>query len=336
MDNRIYILITVLLILAASLANGAVIDKIIAVVNDDIILQSELEESYAPLKAQYEKAYEADQLHEKLLEAKKGILNQLIDDKLLIQEAKRVGFTAEEERIDFLIDNLKKKFPTQEKFEEALTNQGFTLSKLREKYRDQIIKQSYIDRAIRMRIEVKPVEVEEYYEAHKEDFMEPEEYKASHILIKKEGNEVEAEKIANEVLEKLRAGADFTLMAKEYSNDPNASDGGNLGFLKRGEMIPEFEQTLLELKVGDVSEIVKTRLGYQIIRLDARKEPKVKELPEVKNEIEQILSKDKMGEKYKEIINKLKKTAYVDIKDEELVEKKDEEAGEEKKEDVAE
>ena len=142
-------------------------------------------------------------------------------------------------------------------------------------------------------------EVKKYYEEHKKEFSEPEKIRARHILLK-------TEKEAKEVLDKIKKGASFIEMAKKYSIGPSGKNGGDLGYFTKGQMVPEFEKVAFSLKKGEVSNIVKTKFGYHIIKVEDIKKAKNKTLKEVTKQIVSKLKNDYVNKKMEELYNKYK------------------------------
>ena len=154
--------------------------------------------------------------------------------------------------------------------------------------REQIILEAMIEELKKDRIYVTDKEVEEYYELHKDDYLHPEEVRASHILVKTEME-------AKDILGKLNEGNSFSKLAKQYSMDTmTAQDGGDINYFERGEMVPEFEKAVFALeKIGDTTGIIKTQFGYHIAKLTGRKRKESKSLEDASDEIRKLLQKEK-------------------------------------------
>jgi peptidyl-prolyl cis-trans isomerase D len=158
--------------------------------------------------------------------------------------------------------------------------------------------------AMRSRVSVTDEDVASYYEEHKDDFLEPEEVCASHVLIKvksssqAEGHEdAEAKRLAEDVLAKLKAGADFASVAKKYSEDKgSASQGGDLGCFPRGRMVPGFDAAAFALDAGQISDLVKTSFGYHVIRVSSKRPEQTRPLEAVKGQIHETLLRERVSE----------------------------------------
>jgi len=288
---------------------------------------------YKELQGLYRKMQErmGDAFNEKIakiLNLEETALNNLIGRELLLQEAKRKKIRVSDEELREEIKNYpafqkKGKFDkeayfalldwlryTPQKFEEEV-RKDISITKLRNPILEGIeisekeIKDEYLKRNEEIEIEyllIKPAkeikieekEIEKYYQENKENYRIPEKIKVRHILIKVEGPErKEARKRIKEVRERLKRGEDFEGLAKEFSQCPSKEKGGNLGFIKKGDMIPEFEKVAFGLKEGEISRPVRSRFGYHIIKLEERKESYIPPLDEVKEKIKRILKEKK-------------------------------------------
>ncbi len=218
---------------------------------------------------------------------KKAILGKLIDMSLFAQAARKAGI---ENDADY------KKAVEMMKKQEVL-------------FKKQVLSTLYLRKEALDSIKVTPEDIKSYYDNNKEQFKVGEQVKASHILVATEAE-------AKAIKAKLDKGASFSKLAKEKSTDPSASRGGNLGWFGKGMMDPDFEKAAFALKkVGDVSEPVKTKFGWHIIKLTGRKAASIRPLDKVKEVIKQKLLQDKQKEAYDGILAKLKKAADIKIND---------------------
>ena len=156
------------------------------------------------------------------------------------------------------------------------------------------------------KVKVSEEEIENYYNANKEDFTMPEVLRASHILVK-------TEKEAKDILSELSKNGNFEDLARSRSVDPTSKIGGDIGYFTRNQLVPEIEEVCYEMQVGEVSGVVKTRFGYHVIMLTERNEPRIKELPEVHDAIEQILARLKKRTFFNEYVTALKEKSQITI-----------------------
>ncbi|MBA7557068.1 Peptidyl-prolyl cis-trans isomerase D [subsurface metagenome] len=171
--------------------------------------------------------------------------------------------------------------------------------------------QVLIEREILDKIKVNDEEVLEYYELNKDSFTEKEQVYLYNILI-------ETEEEAQDVLEQLKAGGDFSEIAIEKSTGPSAVQGGDLGYLTRGTIIPEIEEVVFALELEELSEIIKTDFGFHILKITEKKPETVKTLEEVKEDIIQTLLPDKQKEAFENLLEELKSKSEIEINEEAL------------------
>ncbi|MFB9330461.1 peptidylprolyl isomerase [Paenibacillus aurantiacus] len=229
------------------------------------------------------------------------ILDNLIQEELVKQEAKKQGIVISDKDVDVEIAQIKKQFPSESDFQNALQQANMTLENLKK----QIPMQLRIRKLVEPRAKVTDSEVKQYFEANRASFDQPEEVKASHILVATEAE-------ADEIMKQLKAGADFAKLAKEKSTDPGSKNaGGDLGFFGRGAMVPEFEEAAFSLKVGELGGPVKTDYGYHIIKLTDHKDAKAATLEEKKAEIQKQLTSQKVVELSSTLLAELKSKAQI-------------------------
>ncbi len=250
-----------------------VLDKIVAVVGNEIILKSELD--YQVQLAAYQNKVDPNDsaLHHRVLEA-------MIDDKLILAQAILDSVTVTDDEVDRQlngrIQDLVKQLGSQQKLEEVY---GMSLNKIRGEFRDDMRKQLIIQKLKQQKfgdMKVSSVDVKNFFETYKDSLPDiPEQVTLSHIFMAPKPSAKardEAYSLAKTLLDSLRHGADFAALAKKYSQDPgSSSSGGDLGWAKRGQFVPEFERAVYELKPGEISGIVETQFGFHIIQLMERR-----------------------------------------------------------------
>ncbi len=319
--KKILILICILnswfLVFSSSPNFAETIDSIVAIVNEDVITQSEVSEFLSLIYAQMSSIYKGGELREKLGEAKDRILNQMIENKLILQEAKKQNIEIEESEVDERLEEIKDSFSSEEEFEEKLEVQGLTISDLRDRFREQTMVSKLIEREIKLKVVVDPTEVSKYYQEHIGDFQEQERVVISNILIRAEdtSKDAEARLKAEDILNQLKNGADFAELAQRHSQGPSATEGGLIIEVKPGQLMEEIDGVIFNLDVGEVSKLVKTKLGYHIFKLEAKFPARTKDVAEVQDKIRDILFRQKLEQRFKEWVNGLKKRAYIVIKE---------------------
>ena len=260
------------------------LDQIVAIVGKDIILESELKTQLEFYLTQTGKKVENP---EELNILRKTLLDQMINDRLLLAKAEKdtllkINEKEIEQTLEDQLSKIKSQFPSEEAFQKELKTEGLTETELKRNYREQIKEQILRDKLISSKLSkanISSREVKEFYQSYKDSLPEqPESAKLSQILLKIEPSQKTLDSLkdfASTILVRAKAGEDFSELAKRYSEDPSAKQGGDLGFLKKGEILPEFEMRAFSLKPGEISDLVQTSLGYHIIKLEEKKEEEI-------------------------------------------------------------
>ncbi len=305
----------------SSVAHAATADRIAAVVNNEPIMQSDMEDILAPVYMNLKQEYSGQALMAEIEKVRIKILNQLIEDQLIFQEAQKRSVKVEEQEIDDMMVDFKAQFKSEEEMNEALTYRGLTLESLRKSYSKQIAIRKMHAYEVRSKVMVSPQQVQAYYEAHKEDFAEKGHWLLSVITVRKrpedieKGTKSEAERAKIEsVLKELSAGKDFKELAQKYSEDVHAKEGGEMGAVKMSEFSEAVEKAISTLETGQTTGIVETDRGFHIFRLDGKVPSKNKELNDVRDDILNMLYRKEAEEKYKSWVEQLKQKAYISIK----------------------
>jgi len=307
----------VIFMIYAALSHAVVVDKIVVVVNNEIITQREVDVILGPMYGQYRNMYKGEELIRRLEDVREKILKQLVEDRLILSEAKKQNIVVEEKDVDERIDEITKQVGSERELENMLNGQNLTLNELRARYKEKILIRKLIDRKVGIGIIITPLEVKNYYNEHEEDFLQPEEVSLKSILIKpkKEARgEVSALQLTRDIMKRIKEGCDFDGLAEEYSDLPGASEGGAMAYVKKGDLMPQIEEIVFNLKEGQTSGIVKSPLGYHIFKVDGKKVRRTKELPEVRQNIEEFLYREKASQRLKSWIDSLAKSAYIEFK----------------------
>ncbi|MCK4654705.1 MAG: peptidylprolyl isomerase [Candidatus Cloacimonetes bacterium] len=277
MKKGLVILIVVLVINFSLFAE--IVGEIIAKVGREIILQSDLDKRIQQIDA-------AGMFSPEI--TKSDILNDMIESEIILQKAKQEEYEIDEEQIKAMaesqIKQIASQFPSEFEFKKELRSTGLTVLDLKEYYTqmitEQTLKEKIIQNKIKNKIHITEVEVEDYYNEHKDE-IPPRPAMDQIGMIKrtiKPGKETNNKALAeiNKLRDKLIEGADFTEIAKERSDCPSGASGGDLGFFGRGTMVKTFEETAFNLMPGEISEVIKTDFGYHIIKVDEKREDEVK------------------------------------------------------------
>jgi len=295
--------------------HARVLDKVAAKVNSEIITLSVIEERAEILRQKYVGAPISISEQDLLKEA----LNMVIEERLQIQEGKKIGFVIDEDAVDAAMEEIIKKNDLADgQLQEMLKREGRTLKSYKNHIRDQIMVSKITRFEIGNRVKVSEKSIIKYYKENQKEFWQEGKVKARHILFIAErgsSEKIRREKLqqAKKILLKLRKGNDFAKLAMKYSEDISASNGGDVGFVGRGKMVPEFEEAVFNLKPGQVSDIVKTEYGYHIIKVEEVLPGKTLTLKDVKNRIHQILTMQMQKQVYDVWMNELKNSAFIEV-----------------------
>lgn len=310
-----------LLVWAIAPANVGIamtVDRIIAKVNEKIITQSELEERVFVKMMSLQKAnVQPLPSREKAMYDE---LERMIEERLLVDAGQKVGLKVDEESITKAINEIKANNGLGEgDLERMLESESKTMEEYKTSIHDQIMISRVVNFEVRKRVTVTDEEVEQYYTQHIKDYWVSEKLKLRHILFLMDDSLPDGDKRikrekAQLALKRIRSGADFEVIAKEFSEDISASTGGDLGVLERGKMVPEFEKAAFLLKEGEVSDLVETPYGLHIIKVDKIIPGQTLPLEKVEASIKDHFMNEKMKVEYREYLEQLKKNAFIENK----------------------
>lgn len=298
--------------------------KAVAIVNGQDITLGNYEKLLALNKSSMESYYGKDIWSTEIEKGKTYedtlrdmVLQTMIDSEIIYQQAKKEKVAPTEKQIQEQIDSFKETTKDDTAYQEELKKMGIDEEFLKFQFARDLAN-SNLQEKFEKDTKISENDMKKYYEENKDSFY-TDTVTASHILLKTQdnkGNELspekkkEAKKKAEEALAKVKAGEDFSKVAKEYSQDPSASNGGDLGTFGRNQMVTEFEDAAFAMKPGEISDIVETPYGYHIIKVTDRVD-KQETYDDVKNQIKSILE----SEKYTEYVEKLKKDSKIEKKE---------------------
>jgi len=268
----------IILILANILFGQEVLDKIVAVVDNEIILQSELNLQVAYLAAQRNMNPDDEKL-------RSSVLNRMIEEKLLYAQAAIDSVVISDDEVKASLENqlnyFISQYGSQEKLEQVY---GMSIDKIRRELRDEVRKSLMTNRVQQKHfgnLDITRREVKEFFVEYQDSLgLIPEKFELSHIFINPQKGDrlkAKAKEFAQTLLDSIKNGADFSTLAKKYSDDPgSASKGGELGFVKRGVFFPEFEAAAFQLDEGELSDVVESPVGFHIIQMLERRGESIK------------------------------------------------------------
>jgi peptidyl-prolyl cis-trans isomerase C len=249
---------------------------------------------------------------------KRQVLDSLISQELMWQEAQKKNVIATPQQVENAREQIIKALPSREVYRDRLRQTGFTEESYTEDLKKRLSASLLIQQEITPTISVSDTEVHEFYAANYERFKTPEQIHARHILIKvkpgaNEATKEVARKRINAILAKAKAGEDFSELAKKYSEGPTGPKGGDLGFFSRGQMVPPFEEAAFALKPGEISDVVQTRFGVHIIKIDEHRAAAVVSETDANARIRQYLVQNKIQQAVAEWATKLREQGKVEV-----------------------
>lgn len=300
--------------------NARVVDRIVAVVNDEVITLSELDSAVEPYLRNIPESEDEENRQKIIAETRSAILNKLINDILLRQEAKRLGLVVKEEDVAKTTkDMISSRNISMEDLEKALAKEGTSLEAYKKEIEEHLLKMKLIGVCVKSKISVTDEEIGAYYRKHRSDYEGRQEVRIKQILIvvpegsgQQERRKLKAK--AGMIYKRLIEGEPFELLASRYSDGPSARTGGDLGFIEKGVMFPSVDKVAFSLKNGEVSDVIESPVGFHIIKVTDRRGAGVKSLELVREEIREKISNTKVEKKFFEWIEELRKKSYIEIR----------------------
>ena len=312
----------VLLSAGATHASAVTVDRIVAIVNNEVITLSELAEATAEAKiSRQTKDPDVQGSSDSLTKTQHEILGKMIEKKLELQLARKKGISVSTEELNAALQDIKKRnnFPSDEALKAALAEEHLTFDQYKADLKDQLLILKLVNREVRSGILINEAELLDYYKQHPDAFAEPGSFKVSQIFFSlppdaKPSKASGIETKARQVLELLQKDGNFKELARQYSESPEAVSGGSLGSFKAGHLLPEIDQAIAKLQVGQVSGLVRSSTGLHILRLDERKPARPKPFEEVQEAVREAVYQQRSDELYQRWIKDLWANAYVEIK----------------------
>ncbi len=306
---------------ASAHAKQELLDRVVAVVNDDVITQSELDGLLRPLYEQYMRDYSGQTVMKMLAEAQDKLLSQLIEDRLVHQEAVNKKLDVSEAEMDREMAVFRQRFGSEAKLEEALRTENISIKDLQDKLKKQALVRKLHDIEVRSKVVVSPKEIEEYFAAHQNEFAAPEQIRITSLTIKK-SDESRAKGIADEeaqarlkaLQERAVKGEDFDKLIEESSEDKNADRGGKGNWILRGQMIPAVDEVIFKTPAGQLTEVIETPIGYHLFKVVEKQLPVQKTFDQSRDQIYDKLLSQKSEERFTRWMEELRKSAYISVK----------------------
>ncbi len=288
--------------------------SVVARVNGEAISRADFERAVQVVEARAGGPVPPDRRDEIL----RGILDQLISYRLLQQEARARKVEATPAEIESRVADIKKQFPNQQAFDQALKQRHTTVQQFTADTKNDLAVGKLAESEAAKASPVTDADAKQFYDKNPEQFKQGETVRASHIFVRVPPNADAATKQKaraklEAVEQKLKAGGDFAQLARENSEDGSAPAGGDLNYFARGQMVPAFEKVAFELKPGQTSGIVETQFGYHIIKVTDHKPPQTVPFEQVKAQITNYLMQQRQQEKAGALVEQLRAKAKIEI-----------------------
>ena len=302
-------------------AEGAeTVDRIVAIVNNDIITLYELNQSLQPYAERIKKlGYSSNQEHKMLFKVREEILRKLVDEKIKDQQIKRLHIVVSEQEVDQTIERIKEiNYYTDEEFRAGLKAEGLTMDEYRERLKEQLLRSKLVNREIKSKIVITNEDIKTYYDSHSEKYGGETKYHLGNILMKVSGlaDAIEKRRVKEEmeaILAKLKDGEPFENMVAAYSESPLASEGGDLGLFALDKLSPTLREAVKDIKAGELTPVLDTEHGYQIFLVQEVIQTPAKPLEQVTPEIEKVLFDKIVDERFQAWLEDLRKQSHIKI-----------------------
>jgi len=306
---------------------GATVEEIIARVNDQVISSSDYDRA---MKEMDQEARQHGATMQEISAAHRDLLRSLIDQQLWLSKAKELGITGETELVKRL-NELRKQYnlETMEDLEKAAKEQGISFEDFKANIRNQIVTQEVMREEIGRKIQFTPGEAERYFEAHKQDYAQQESVHLSEILVaapapaaampgmtpaEDPAKLAAAKAKADDIEAKIHAGGDFAQLARSFSDGSTAAEGGELGQFKRGTLAKVLEDKTFALKAGEVTDPIRTRQGYVILKVVQHVQGGIPQYKDVEQQVEEAFYMSRMEPAVRAAQTTMREEAYIDIK----------------------
>jgi peptidyl-prolyl cis-trans isomerase SurA len=308
MKNLVVVPLACFVLFSPLVVRAEVTDRIVAIVNDDIVTLREVEKFVA-----IEKKGRYSSMNEYLLGlALRDKVDTFVETLLITQQAKKLKVEVEVKDVDGAIENIKKQnLITDTELKEQLKKENIDFKDFREGIRVGMIRSRVLARTISQDVSFNDKSLQEYYKEHVADFV-AEEYRLQQIFIS--GQRPSAQSRANEAIQSLSAGKPFGEVARDFSDEPSREQDGDIGFVKKEELLPELRDAIKLLIPGSYTRIVQTPYGFHILKLNEVKKGEPADFDSVKDKVKEAFFQTESDKRYKEYVKKLRASAYVEVK----------------------
>jgi len=302
-------------------AEGAeTVDRIVAIVNSDIVTLYELNQSLQPYAERIKKlGYSSNKEHKMLFKVREEIIKKLVDEKIENQQVKRFNIVVSDQEADNTIERIKEiNYFTDEDVRKGLKEEGLTMDEYRESLKKQLLRAKLVNREVKSKIVITNEDIKTYYDSHSEKYGGETKYHLRNILMRIDplADAIEKRRVKEEmeaVLAKIKDGEPFENMVAVYSESPLASEGGDLGLFALDKLSPALREAVKDLKAGELTPVLDTEHGYQLFLLQEVIQTPVKPLEKVTPEIEKILFDKIVNERFRAWLEELREHSYIKI-----------------------
>jgi len=327
------IVVAALVTLGVSVSLRAeILEQVLVKVNGDIVTKSDFERMQVEFLRQKPELQnvtaDSPELQKAVAESTPQLILSAIDELLLVQRGRELGYVMTDDQFKGVLDNIKKdnNIDTDEKFQEALKQEGMTLADLRRQLEKNMLETRVQQNEVLAKISVTEEEARAFYDAHKNEFTTPSELMLREILIAvptsdrgvNVAQDDAAKSKAEDVRHRLLSGEPFARLAGEVSEAASKANGGLIGPVKVDELAPTLQTMLGKMKPGDISEVIRTQRGYQILALESRTETKVKTFDEARQDISDRIADEKRRGETQKYLEKLRGSATITWHNDEL------------------
>ncbi len=299
-------------------ASVEICNRIVAVVNDEVITLHELNGKIKELTGAETSDLEK-QDKEAYIDARRKVLDLLINEKITQEKVKEIGIEVTPGEMDSAIEGIKKRNSwTQEDLTAGLNKQGISIEQYRNNIKQELEQMRLIEFEVKSKIIVLDETIKKYYDDHIDEFRSEEKVRLAIILLMKDNSSPGDEtpsltRKTEEIVSRLQNGEDFGELAKKFSQGPGAEAGGDIGFINTSQLDPRLKAIINNMDVGDVSKPMISPTGVQIIKLTEKQEEGAKTVEEVKGSIYEVLYNEEINERYSSWIKELREKAYIKI-----------------------
>jgi len=300
-------------------AYAEIMDRIVATVNGEVITLSELKSAFEPYLKRIEESYKADDKQKVIAENRMTMLNKLIDNILIDQQAKKSGMVIQDNEVmDSINDMLSRRKMKMDGLISELARENTTLEAYKKEVQGHLLRMRLLRRELKSKITISEEEIGDYYLKHRESYEGKEAVRIKQILIlfpKNLDAQIKAKLKAemDTIHKRLQNGESFDLLAAQYSQGP-AATGGDIGFIEKGLMLPAVESVAFILKKDEISKVVESPVGFHIIKAIDKRGAGIKPIESAREEIKAKIEEDKMDKKYDEWIKELRSKSLIEIK----------------------